>query len=128
MRNITTLAFYAALFLLIVPLPSVLPASNQYPLETLQLLPIGDGGSEQIRDPNLKVETVVDGLDNPTAMSFLGSSNDILVTEKDTGTVRRIIDGHIQEQPMLDVAVANDNGTNERGLLGMAVDRENENT
>lgn len=124
----TTLTSYAALFLLIVPLPSVLPASIQHPLETLQLLPIVDGDSEQLRDPNLKVETVVEGLNHPTAMSFLSSSNDILVVEKDTGKVQRIIDGHIQEQPMLDVAVANDNGTNERGLLGMAVDRENENT
>jgi glucose/arabinose dehydrogenase len=128
MRNITTLTFYAALFLPIVPLPSVLQASIQYPLETLQVLPIGVDGSDHLRDPNLKVETVVEELDHPTAMSFLGSSNDILVTEKDTGKVLRIINGHIQERPMLDVAVANNNGTNERGLLGMAVDRENENT
>jgi glucose/arabinose dehydrogenase len=70
------------------------------------------------------VETIVDGLEHPTAMAFLGSRNDILVTEKDTGKVLRILDGHIQEPPLLDVAVANDNGTNERGLLGMAVDRE----
>ena len=69
-----------------------------------------------------RVETVATGLDRPTAMAFLGgSSNDILVTEKDSGTVRRIIDGQVQREPVLDVAVANDNGTNERGLLGMAV-------
>jgi aldose sugar dehydrogenase len=51
-----------------------------------------------------------------------------LVTEKDNGTVRRIIDGEVQKEPVLDVAVANDNGTNERGLLGMAVAKPDETT
>ena len=62
-------------------------------------------------------------------MAFLGnSSNDILVTEKDNGTVRRVIGGVVQPEPIVDVAVANDNGTNERGLLGMAVAKQNETT
>ncbi|HET6780326.1 MAG TPA: PQQ-dependent sugar dehydrogenase, partial [Nitrososphaera sp.] len=60
---------------------------------------------------------------------FLGdSSDDILVTFKDNGTVRRIIDGELQAEPLLDVAVANNNGTNERGMLGMAVAEYNETT
>jgi aldose sugar dehydrogenase len=61
-------------------------------------------------------------------MAFLGSSDDILVTEKDNGTVRRVIGGVLQPDPLVDVAVANDNGTNERGLLGMAVAKQNETT
>ena len=60
-------------------------------------------------------------------MTFLGP-DDILVLDKDNGTVRRIIDGEVQEEPLIEVPVANDNGTNERGLLGMAVVKPNETT
>jgi aldose sugar dehydrogenase len=81
-----------------------------------------------VDDPNLRIEEVVTGLKRPTAMTFLGSSDDILVTEKDNGTVRRVIEGVLQPEPLVDVAVANDNGTNERGLLGMAVAKQNETT
>src|SRR5215208_4925937 len=80
-----------------------------------------------INDPNLTMETVATGLNRPTAMTFLGP-DDILVLEKDSGTVQRIIDGEVQEEPLIEVPVANDNGTNERGLLGMAVAKPNETT
>jgi len=70
-----------------------------------------------VKDPNLKVEVVAEGLDSPTTMSFLGP-NDILVLEKDNGTVRHIVNGTILPEPMLDVNVATDN---ERGMLGIAV-------
>jgi glucose/arabinose dehydrogenase len=85
-----------------------------------------DDLQRMVNDPGLKIETVAAGLNHPTAMGFLDSSNDILVTEKDNGTVRRIIDGQVQKDPILDLAVANDNGTNERGLVGMAVVKVNE--
>src|SRR5215212_12100793 len=78
-----------------------------------------------INDPSLRIEPVAEGLKRPTAMAFLGSSDDIIVTEKDNGTVRRIVGGWVQPEPLVDVAVANDNGTNERGLLGMAVAKQN---
>ena len=70
-----------------------------------------------ISDPNLKVEVVFKGLKKPTSMTFLGP-NDILVLEKDIGTVQRIINGKMLAEPLLDVNVANEN---ERGLLGIAV-------
>lgn len=55
-------------------------------------------------------------------MAFLGDSgDDILVTERNNGNVKLVIDGEIQDEPLIDVEVANNNGTNERGLLGMAV-------
>ena len=38
------------------------------------------------KDPSLKVELVAQGLRSPTSMAFLGP-NDILVLEKETGTV-----------------------------------------
>jgi glucose/arabinose dehydrogenase len=73
-------------------------------------------GAKSIEDENLKVEIVVEGLNNPTGMEFLGT-NDILVLERDNGTVKRIVDGQIN-QTLLDVKVANEH---ERGMLGMAV-------
>jgi aldose sugar dehydrogenase len=81
-----------------------------------------------INDPNLRMEDIATDLNHPTAMAFLGSSDDIIVTDKDNGTVRRIIGGVIQPEPLVDVAVANNNDTNERGLLGMGVAKQNETT
>ena len=53
----------------------------------------------------------------PTSMAFLGYV-DILVLEKNEGTVKRIINGTVINDPLLDVNVAT---KNERGLLGVAV-------
>src|ERR687889_1707268 len=76
-------------------------------------------GDPILRDTDLKVEIFAEGLENPTSMAFLGP-NDILVLEKDNGTVQRIIDGKILPEPLLDVNVAN---KSERGLLGIAVSK-----
>ncbi len=75
-------------------------------------------------DPSLKVETIFkDGLKGPTTgMAFLGP-NDILVLEKNTGKVQRILDGKLQENPLLQVNV----GTEvELGLLGIATSNNQE--
>jgi aldose sugar dehydrogenase len=81
-----------------------------------------DADLRGLTDPNLRLEVVARGLNHTTAMAFLGnSSNDILVTEQNTGKVTRIIDGKVQQEPLIDVAVANGNGSDGRGLLGMAV-------
>jgi aldose sugar dehydrogenase len=76
-------------------------------------------GSSQpvINDPNLKIELVSEGLQLPTQMNFIGP-NDILVLEKDNGMVKRIVNGVILEEPVLDVNVAT---AYERGLLGIAI-------
>ncbi|HET7147099.1 MAG TPA: PQQ-dependent sugar dehydrogenase [Candidatus Nitrosopolaris sp.] len=70
-----------------------------------------------INDSNLKAELVFKGLKSPTSMIFLGP-NDILVLEKDQGTVKRIINGNMLPQPLLQVNVLTDG---ERGMLGIAV-------
>src|SRR5215212_1343666 len=70
-----------------------------------------------ISDPTLQVEEVVRGLDLPTTMAFLGP-NDILVLEKDKGTVQRIVNGKILPEPLLDVNVAT---SVERCMCGIAV-------
>jgi aldose sugar dehydrogenase len=81
-----------------------------------------DDSLPAVNDPNLKVEKVFEGLRFPTKMAFLGP-NDILVLEKDNGTVQRIVNGQILPEPVLDVNVAN---KFERGLLGIAIAKHND--
>lgn len=69
-----------------------------------------------ILDPNLTVTTIFNGLNQPTSMAFLGA-NDLLVLERTTGRVQRIVNGVLQGS-VLDLAV---NGASERGLLGIAL-------
>jgi aldose sugar dehydrogenase len=70
-------------------------------------------------DSRLKVEEVVDGLEIPTTMAFLGP-DDFLVLEKDKGTVMRVLNGKILDGPILDVNVAN---SVERGMCGIAISK-----
>jgi aldose sugar dehydrogenase len=77
-----------------------------------------------INDTRLTVEQVAGGLISPTTMAFLDEDT-ILVLEKDNGRVRVIEDGELQPEPLLDVAIANDG---ERGMLGIAVSKENDTT
>jgi aldose sugar dehydrogenase len=73
-----------------------------------------------ITDSNLKFEVMAKGFKFPTGMVFL-DSNDILVTEKNTGNVIRIQNGIKLDKPVLTVNVSNQS---ERGLLGIAVTDE----
>lgn len=70
-------------------------------------------------DSRLKVEQVVNGLETPTTMAFLGL-DDFLVLEKDKGTVLRVLNGKILDEPILDVNVAN---SVERGMCGIAISK-----
>lgn len=69
-----------------------------------------------LSDSNLKIESVATGFDFPTGIAFLGN-NDILLLEKNTGIVYRIIDGNITN-PVIHLNVSS---KDERGLLGIAV-------
>jgi glucose/arabinose dehydrogenase len=73
-----------------------------------------------VGDPGLAIELVASGLDAPTTMAFVGPG-DILVLQKNDGRVRRVLNGVLQPDPVLDVAVNTDS---ERGLLGIAVNTE----
>src|SRR5918992_668004 len=66
-----------------------------------------------ILDPTLGVRTVVSDLSQPTSMAFLGA-DDLLVLEKRTGKVQRVVNGVVASTPPLDLAV---NSASERGLL-----------
>jgi glucose/arabinose dehydrogenase len=57
-------------------------------------------------------------------MAFLGPE-DILVLDKNNGTVQRILNGNILGGPILDVSVSN---YVERGMLGIAIDSNNTST
>ena len=82
------------------------------------IAPIASTGPT-IVDPNLKPQLVFppSGKEIMTSMAFL-APNDILVLEKNTGKVDRIVNGRLLPKPVLDVPVAN---KIERGLLGIAV-------
>lgn len=75
-----------------------------------------DSHGPAMLDPRLKVEQVVGGLVQPTAMAFLGA-DDALVLEKGTGRVKRVVNGAVTGV-VLDLAV---NSASERGLLGIAL-------
>lgn len=66
--------------------------------------------------PNLAVRTSVSDLITPISMAFLGA-HDFLVLEKNTGEVKRVVNGAVQGT-VLDLGV---NFASERGLLGIAL-------
>jgi glucose/arabinose dehydrogenase len=70
-----------------------------------------------VYDIGLKVEIFSRGLNFPTSIAFIGP-DDILFLEKNTGQVRRIINGSLLQDSLLDLNVANQS---ERGMLGIAV-------
>ncbi|HEY3182430.1 MAG TPA: PQQ-dependent sugar dehydrogenase [Gaiellaceae bacterium] len=80
------------------------------------VLPALGQAAPTVIDPNLAVRTIVSGLTTPTSVAFLGP-NDMLVLEKDTGKVQRVVNGVVRST-VLDLAV---NRASERGLLGIAL-------
>lgn len=83
----------------------------------LPRLPLQAGLGVSLNDPDLTADPLVTGLSLPIVMAFIGS-NDFLVCEKDSGLVKRVIDGVVQPDAVLDLAVEN---LDEQGLLGIAV-------
>ena len=76
--------------------------------------------SLQLSDPTLTTSVVVKNMSFfPSSMAFL-NNDDILVTDKDNGEVRRILNGSLLPTPLLKMSVSNDG---ERGLLGIAIDK-----
>lgn len=72
-------------------------------------------GPEMLRR-SLQVRTVVSGLALPIGIAFLGP-NDMLVLEKDSGRVQRVVKG-VVTATVLDLGV---NSASERGLLAIAL-------
>ncbi len=100
---------------------AVLAASLSVSLSTLIVAAPDGTGVAQVEGPTmlhpgLAVRTVVEGLVTPTSLAFLGA-DDILVLEKNTGRMRRVVGGQIQST-VLDLPV---NFASERGLLGITL-------
>jgi aldose sugar dehydrogenase len=87
----------------LVPEPGTLPQLNDT--------------SVTLADPNLKIEVFATGLKKPTNMAFL-DNDDVLVLEKENGTVRKIVNGSLLPKPLLDINVAT---YDTRGMLGLAI-------
>ena len=77
----------------------------------------------KLYDPSLTAEIVFSGIKFPTSMAFL-AKDDILVLEKNEGTVKRILDGKMLKNPLIDLDVST---KGERGLLGIAVSKYEKN-
>jgi aldose sugar dehydrogenase len=82
------------------------------------------------KDPNLRVELVVEGLSYPTSMAFINNNNnnkdkDILVLQKNNGEVRLVSNGILKDQPVLKVDIDNSTRICCRGLLGIATKMSN---
>ncbi|MEI6085529.1 MAG: PQQ-dependent sugar dehydrogenase [Verrucomicrobiota bacterium] len=71
--------------------------------------------AQTLTDSSLTLTQIVSGLDQPIGLEFL-ATNDLLVLEKANGQVRRVIDGVIQVNPVLDLAV---DSSDERGILSI---------
>jgi glucose/arabinose dehydrogenase len=82
----------------------------------LPAVPAHAQGGPSLVDPNLRLQTHVDGLALPTSIAFL-EPDDLLVMEKNTGKVVRVVDGEVHST-VLDLSV---NNFSERGLLGIAL-------
>jgi aldose sugar dehydrogenase len=114
--SLFTCMFFAAIMILNHVPGSTYLANAAYVKST----PAANGPT--VNDPSLRVERVVSGeLRIPTSMAFLGP-NDILVLEKNKGTVDRIVNGKLLPQPLLQIPnIAN--AEVEWGLLGIAIDK-----
>jgi glucose/arabinose dehydrogenase len=77
-----------------------------------------------INDPALKVEPVITGLNSTSSIAFLGP-DDMLVLERNTGIVWRVVNGQKLDEPLLEVNVS---PYYENGLLGIDTAKDSNNT
>jgi aldose sugar dehydrogenase len=118
-RKIIVLAFLILLLSSTFVLVSSISGNNISYAAYVRALPESTG--QDLVDPSLKVELFFkdDIIGSATSMSFLGP-DDILLLEKNTGKVHRILNGSLQQTPVLQVKV----GTEvELGMLGIAISK-----
>lgn len=118
-RKIIVLALLILLLSSTFVLVSSISENNISYAAYVRALPESTG--QDLVDPSLKVELFFKGdiIGSATSMSFLGP-DDILVLEKNTGKVHRILNGSLQQAPVLQVKV----GTEvELGMLGIAISK-----
>jgi glucose/arabinose dehydrogenase len=93
------------------------PLNDNLTLGQFKFPVVHDGLSEEHDNAsNLVIEKVIGGLRFPTAFVFL-SNSDIILLEKDSGQVRRIVNGTMVSEPLMKENV---NKKGENGMLGIA--------
>jgi aldose sugar dehydrogenase len=70
-----------------------------------------------VYDKTIGIDKIIGGINYPVSMSFLGP-DDIIILEKNTGTVKRIVNGQMMNEPLLEINVEK---RKESGLTGSAV-------
>jgi glucose/arabinose dehydrogenase len=80
--------------------------------------PIPDSGRPQVRDPQVRVQKVIERLSASTSMVFMDDGS-LLVLQKNDGRVRLIANGELLREP---VATFQVESASERGLLGIDAD------
>jgi glucose/arabinose dehydrogenase len=99
---------------------SLLMLSQHIHLSIIEL-----GYAQSVRDPALSLSPAFSGFSSPTGIAFLNDTeNNILVIEK-KGNVRLISSGVVKEAPIFTFNV---DFQSERGLLGVEVLKNNDNT
>jgi aldose sugar dehydrogenase len=94
-----------------------LSSSAQNSSEPIFRKTIQPSGGPIIDDSNLRAQLVFEGVGFYSNMAFLGA-DDILVIDKNNGTVQRIVNETLISQPLLDANVAT---KSERGMDGIAI-------
>lgn len=120
MLGMSLLVLGAILLLSIYLVDAILVGLTEYDLFAYAARAKVAESNPTLTDPDLNVELLVRGLRAPTSMVFIGP-NDILVTQKNDGTVIRIVNGTEVIQPLITVPVAS---KDERGLLGLDVSND----
>ena len=110
--------FFTIALVILMPISHVIYAQQNIPGVVASI----GKGKPAVINPNLKIETVTTGLMLPTTMAFVGP-DDMLVLEKNKGTVQRIVNGQMLDRPLLQVNVSSEV---ERGMLGIAVSKDNQ--
>jgi aldose sugar dehydrogenase len=110
--------FFTIALVILMPISHVIYAQQNIPGVVASI----GKGKPAVINPNLKIETVTTGLVFPTTMAFVGP-DDMLVLEKNKGTVQRIVNGQMLDRPLLQVNVSSEV---ERGMLGIAVSKDNQ--
>jgi aldose sugar dehydrogenase len=110
--------FFTIVLVILMPISQVIYAQQNIPGVVASI----GKGKPAVINPNLKIETVTTGLVLPTTMAFVGP-DDMLVLEKNKGTVQRIVNGQMLDRPLLQVNVSSEV---ERGMLGIAVSKDNQ--
>jgi glucose/arabinose dehydrogenase len=113
--------FFVAILVMASSIFSALIPHTYFSANAAYTKPVPAAAGSTINDPNLRAEVVVKGFHLPTSMAFLGP-NDILVLEKNSGDVLRIVDGHLLKKPLLHVNPATH--FIEWGLLGIAISKQ----